>query len=411
MMKENKFEDALVKINEAAEMCTNSDPRVLTMKADILQCLGRYEEAIAVYDLVHVMLPASAPVFSSLANCVMMLGRDDEALMYLDQILSAAPDYAPALVTRAIILGRKGENEDSLRDLMAAVAAKPIDLETNLKMGQCFLSHAKIDMAIAIYKDMAVRYPNDASVNAAMGIAQYMSQDYISACDSFTRVLALGAVGVDIYVKRASCYLHFENVDKALADLNEAKRLDPNFHLTDLMLAQCHQTQKKWRDAIRAYDAFLAAEEKRIEEIVKTDSFQLASHNAQRFQILQHKATCYMEAYLDEHPATAKAARSITAAAPQLRREPTYAEVNSIFEDTYKIVQQLNIPDINEAYTALVLARKAIPAEKTPFTAQIIRLRAIMEAMMTSTASNQQKQQRVSQPPQQQPERPKMKLP
>jgi tetratricopeptide (TPR) repeat protein len=381
-VKERNLLAALETINEAADMCTNTDPRVLTMKGDILQYLERYEEAIQAYDLAHVIMPGNVLVFASLARCTMLLGRYEEALNYLDQIIAGHPEFAPALITRSAIFHRRGETAEAISDLKAAKAANPIELETNNDLAQAFLSLGLIGEAQQVYKALDERYPNHPGVQIAMGIAFYMGTDYISACDCFTRALELGAKEADVYVKRASCYLHFDNIDKALADLEEARTIDSTFHLTDFMLAQCRQIQKQWREAVRLYDMFLVVEERRLEEIVKTDSSQLAIHNEQRFDIFQNRAHCLIEAFLADNPAVAKKMKGVQA--PQLQREPSYSEVNTLFQDTYQIIQTLNVKDLTDIYTSIVLARKAVPSGKKDFTTTLIRLRQLTEAYVNA---------------------------
>lgn len=85
-----------------------------------LSCLGRYEEALTIYDKALAMDKDEPTALSDRAYALHKLGRNQEAMTAVERSLRSYPSNAFALRTRALLLLQKGEREKACADLHLA---------------------------------------------------------------------------------------------------------------------------------------------------------------------------------------------------------------------------------------------------------------------------------------------------
>jgi tetratricopeptide (TPR) repeat protein len=104
-----------------AEACFN--------RGNVLQELGRLDEAIASYDKAIALKPDHAAAHANRGNVLHMLLQAEDALNSYDRAIQVKPDFAEAYCNRGIVLKDLTRFEEALESYDKAIALKPGDAE------------------------------------------------------------------------------------------------------------------------------------------------------------------------------------------------------------------------------------------------------------------------------------------
>ena len=85
-------------------ICVRTFRRLALNRGNVLQELGRLDDALISYDEALALRPRYAEVLSSRGVALKELGRLDEAAVLIDAALALKPDYADARNNRAGVL-------------------------------------------------------------------------------------------------------------------------------------------------------------------------------------------------------------------------------------------------------------------------------------------------------------------
>ncbi|HQG27218.1 MAG TPA: tetratricopeptide repeat protein, partial [Candidatus Ozemobacteraceae bacterium] len=175
----------------AAKAIAPNDVRIHRLGAEILETLGRHDEALAALDTV-VKLSPGGDIEADLqaARILHESGRRQKALDRLQRLRDAAP-------RKPEILLRLSEIELSLGDAVAA----QIDLtayrkqtgesrEMFLLLGQAMMAQSFHDGAIRHYRDALAKFPDDFELRLGLGRAYLGSGERGQAMLEFERALA-----------------------------------------------------------------------------------------------------------------------------------------------------------------------------------------------------------------------------
>ncbi len=99
------------------------------MRAETLQKLGRFEEALAARRRAHFLDPANADGCVGLGNSLMALGRYEEALPWFDYAVARRKDLAYGFRSKAIALERLGRLDEAMTAYRQATLADPDEAE------------------------------------------------------------------------------------------------------------------------------------------------------------------------------------------------------------------------------------------------------------------------------------------
>lgn len=167
-------------------------------------------------------------------------------------------------------------------------------------LGDSLVMTNKVEEALVAYQTSLSLDSRQARCWGAFGVTLYVARKFPEATDAFTQALALGneTGGIsrsELLAKRASCYLHFRNLDKALADCNQALTEYPDFYKARLVRAQCYHTLERLSDAIEDYSVFLAASDKNFNDSARESAEVMGQHWQQLADVHVKRAECYIE--------------------------------------------------------------------------------------------------------------------
>jgi tetratricopeptide (TPR) repeat protein len=139
-----------------------SAPAHLT-RGNILQSLGRLEEALAAYDQALALMPALAEAHSNRGAVLKKLARLDQALTAYDQALALRPDYVDALSNRGVVLRELKRLDEALASYDRALAIAPRDAEVLTNRGALLRELGRADEALASHERALVLEPESAT--------------------------------------------------------------------------------------------------------------------------------------------------------------------------------------------------------------------------------------------------------
>jgi len=161
---------------------------------------GRYEDAIASYELVLEDSPENYLVHNYIGNCYMKMERFDRAEQaFLDFLKGAKKENSPvsipmqadALSSLGTISARKNDNEAALKYFLEAHKLNPMDEEVNYNLGEIHFSLRKIDEAIEYFRIAADIKPTWPEPYMRLGYAYLNKNDTEKAKEYFEKFLKI----------------------------------------------------------------------------------------------------------------------------------------------------------------------------------------------------------------------------
>jgi tetratricopeptide (TPR) repeat protein len=241
-------------------------------------CLARGETDRALADCGRALelAPGDGTVLATRAHCHMARLEYDRAAIDLTAALKLNPLDPLTLVDRADAYLAKGETGRARADLAAALKLDPDEPELLLLRGALALARRDPEAAAADFAEVLRRSPKNVKAQAALAelhLKEGRHDKAVAACDAGLKVLprevnllvlrgaaraAAGQKGLadadfaaalrldrkDALRTRGELYLVLKRVDAALADLDEAVRLDPKSAAVYLARSEAHAKRR-----------------------------------------------------------------------------------------------------------------------------------------------------------------------
>jgi tetratricopeptide (TPR) repeat protein len=125
----NELEVALEKLQEAKETLS---PRDLFSYANLLLHIQRYEEAVAIYDIINEKTPKWSCPWRHKGEALMKLHRLEEAEKATEMAIETRPDHFDAFIQLATIRKEMGQNQKALNALEKGLTYQDDEAEVNM---------------------------------------------------------------------------------------------------------------------------------------------------------------------------------------------------------------------------------------------------------------------------------------
>lgn len=167
------------------------------------------------------------------------------------------------------------------------------DLEDKVKVhdlrGYCLEMLGDVDMALRVYEDIAKNIPNHPSVHRRIGLILKKQGKLAKALEMFSKQIEISPEAMD-YVNRGTLNRFFQKYKSALADFEEALKLEPDDAFCYSRIGLIYEAHREFDKAIENYDMAL--------QYVTEDSgrLQLYTYKARTMQCL-NRFEAAMELY------------------------------------------------------------------------------------------------------------------
>jgi len=142
------------------------DTSIWVEKGDVLQCLGRTDEALAAIDTAIRLDPANGYALCKKSRVLCSVGRHADALAVIEIALETTRDNRPLLVEKGVVLHELGRNEEAIRILDHAITL-------DKKCGYALGAKGRIMGKLGKYKEALAAY-GTALTNEPKNISLWM---------------------------------------------------------------------------------------------------------------------------------------------------------------------------------------------------------------------------------------------
>ena len=159
--------------------------------ANILQDLGRDEEAVKSYQKAMKINPDFPGAYYNIGTILKEKGDSDEALIYFQKALELDPACADVYNSIGVIYQSKGRIDDALACYQKALDTDPRFAMAYYNLGNALFGKGSFDDAIACYRNALQLYPKYAKVYCGLGLAFQEKGEFDAAIEHYHTALRL----------------------------------------------------------------------------------------------------------------------------------------------------------------------------------------------------------------------------
>jgi tetratricopeptide (TPR) repeat protein len=226
-----------------AQESLSVQPEGLQMYGQCLAFLGRYEEAIPVFQR-ELTSGSGHRVRYMLALCQWGLGRTKDALETLEPTLRGVPGDEKNLELAADIYESENDTQHAIDLLRKAILENPKDPDPYLRFAQLTYDHGSPKIGIDFLNAGLTQQPQEARFYLVRGVLLCQLGEFQKASDDFQSANRLnpGLSYVDVAKGIAESQVH--KPVQALEQFRNAARDHPNEALTQYLLAEALSEQE-----------------------------------------------------------------------------------------------------------------------------------------------------------------------
>ena len=236
--QQGRYPEALEGISASLKL--HCDPAVLASQGNMLQALGRLEEALASYDQALRIEPGLVTALYNRGVTLCAMKRNEEALASYDCVLAIDPGDTAAWLNRGTLLADLGRPEDALAAVDRVLALDPHYAQAWNNRGIALQAQGRFEEALASYDHALALKPDYAA--ALFDRANILSglKHFDQALAGYDGALALTPDDVRAWSNRGATLWAMNRIDEALASYGRALAIKPDdaeaLHLRGNML-------------------------------------------------------------------------------------------------------------------------------------------------------------------------------
>ncbi len=198
--------------------------------------LGDYEGAVADYTHALRLNPHWAVVYYNRGNAYRQLEQPQQAIEDYSRALELNPEEVRAYFNRGVVRGYLGDAQGAAADFSEVLKRDPQDGEAYFNRGVARAQLLDFQGAIEDYTQALQLDPGHSKAYHRRGLARQAVGDLQGAIEDFSQAIALQAAGsseaevavqAELYLQRAMAHLSNNALEAALADCEQALRLNP----------------------------------------------------------------------------------------------------------------------------------------------------------------------------------------
>ena len=199
----------------------------LCLKGVSLISLGRYDEAIRLFDKALELDPRDAEVWTNKGLSLFKLGRKDEAIRCFDKAIEIDPRVAEAWNNKGTILNELGRYDDAIRCLDKAILLDSRDAGIWANKGRSFFSLGRKDEALRCF-DKAIEIDSRfAGAWVNKGKFLNMLGRYDEGIQCLDKAILLDPKNANAWHNKGISLFHLGHKDEAVRCIDKVIELDP----------------------------------------------------------------------------------------------------------------------------------------------------------------------------------------
>jgi tetratricopeptide (TPR) repeat protein len=235
---------------------------------------GSYSEMEKISDFIEDMAalnPALLQVRGLIANdkakVLRTKKKTEEAIQVLDRAITCEPNSELHLA-RARMHMNKQRYHEAMRDLEKAEAITPLVSLVLIRKAKCLLNLGRIKDAMQVYAFAKAQDPYDEDVVEFAGeavwplvrlaSAETSAKRYDAALHLLDQAIALDPTSSFAYYRRGRNFALKNEMARAVADLDQAIRLKPDFFDAYLLIDAVLASQRDWKTILKYWNAYIA---------------------------------------------------------------------------------------------------------------------------------------------------------
>ena len=199
-------------------------------RGQVLQNLGRYEEAITSYDRALELKPNFPGAWSDRGMALYNLGRYEEAITSYDRALELNPNLPEVWSSRGKALDYLGHYEEAIESYNRALGLNANLSEVWSSRGRSLDSLSRYEEALASYDRALELNPNYPNAWEGRGSILDNLGYHEEAIENYDRALELNSNFSEVWINRGTVLNNLGRYEKALASCDCALEIDPNYH-------------------------------------------------------------------------------------------------------------------------------------------------------------------------------------
>ena len=229
------------------------DPAAQFNRAIALQQQGKLEEAAVEYRSLLKTKPDYAEAHANLGVVLARLNRYDEAAASYETALRLNPKLTPILLNLGILYHRSGQFDEAVANLGRFLATNPDNPQARQLLGIALVEIGRDEEAITQLESIFTAGTEDSAALYSLGLA-YVRLDKARQQDVIDRLASLpGGVAVSRLLRGQALLKRLE-FEKAVAELLEAQKLNPELPRVNYSLGLCYVKMGRNKDAIAAFE-------------------------------------------------------------------------------------------------------------------------------------------------------------
>ena len=256
-----KFTEALDVIDQGAQLALEqnpNDPTTMVVRGQVLNALGRYDEAIAVLKRSLIINPDLDTAHAELGSALLEKGLYEEALSELDQALRLNDNNSKALTNKGRTLFVLSRAEEAIQYLRRSAELDPEEASTYITLGAALRETDKLDEALKVLDEGLNLDPENAFGLLTKGQVLHSLNRLEEALPAIEQSIQLDAENDSAHAELASILFELKRHDAALLAINEALRLEPKNAFALGTKADILQTLGTFEEARKTIDEALA---------------------------------------------------------------------------------------------------------------------------------------------------------
>ncbi|MDZ7315535.1 MAG: tetratricopeptide repeat protein, partial [candidate division KSB1 bacterium] len=253
----------------------------------LLSAKQQFPEAIDAYLKAIENDGQTTSDYKNVGRLLIAANRNDEALDIYEKLTQLDPNDAEAQEIYASLLAQTGDEDAVIEAKEKALAAKPEDTNLMFSIGRMYFRRGDYQKAVEKF-DMLLRLrPEDYEAMEYRGNALQNDGKYTEAIRQYEKILAAKPNHAKVLCDMATCYKELKNYQKAMATVQRAQQINPNYGLAYIVKGEIYEA---------VADDCISKREKRITNIDDKlvyekayNQYQMAARDPQFAELAKRK--------------------------------------------------------------------------------------------------------------------------